>query len=177
MAELSTFARPYAEALFRIARDGRLTEWSGLLGTMAEAAAHPDLRAAAADPRVPAEVLFDLFAETLKQPLSEEARNLVRALIDNDRLTLLPVIARQFEELKNIHEGAADAEIVSAYPLSETQLDELIEVMQGKFGVRLKPAVRVDESLIGGVRVTVGDRTLDSSVRAQLERMRVLLTA
>jgi F-type H+-transporting ATPase subunit delta len=180
MAELSTFARPYAEALFRIARDGgdgRLTEWSTRLREMAVVAAHPDMRAVAADPMVSAQQLFEIFTSALSSELSAEANNLVHTLIDNDRLSVLPAIARQFDELKNAHEGAADAEIVSAFPLDDAQLKELVAVLERKFGVRLKPTVRVDESLIGGVRVTVGDRTLDSSVRAQLDRMQVALTA
>jgi F-type H+-transporting ATPase subunit delta len=177
MAELSTFARPYAEALFQIARDGRLAEWSTLLGAMAQVAANADMRAVTFDPNISAAQLFDLFSAAMKQPLSGEAQNFVRALIDNDRLAVLPTIAQLFNELKNAHEGLAEAEIVSAYPLSDAQLGELVAGLQKKFGIKLKPSVRVDQDLIGGVRVTVGDRTLDSSVRAQLERMRAVLAA
>jgi len=177
MAELSTFARPYAEALFRIAKDSKLNEWSQLLNEMAQVAAHPDMRAVTADPNVSAGKLYAGFVSAIKSPVSTEAENLVRLLIDNDRLTLLPEIAKLFDELKNAHEGAADGEIVSAFPLSDAQLQELVAAMEKKFGVRLKPQVKVAQSLVGGVRVTVGDRTLDGSVRVQLERMQVALTA
>ncbi|MCG3201067.1 MAG: ATP synthase subunit delta [Gammaproteobacteria bacterium] len=178
MAELSTFARPYAEAVFRIARDGNaLGEWSALLGDMASIAANPDMAALMSDPTVAATQLYDIFAAATKRSLSPEAQNLLRALIDNDRLGVLPFIASQFNELKNAHEGAADAEVVSAFPLDDAQLKELVAVMEKKFGVRLKPHVKVDDSLIGGVRVSVGDRTLDASVRAQLERMQAALSA
>jgi F-type H+-transporting ATPase subunit delta len=178
MAEHSTFARPYAEAIFRIARDSNtLTEWSGLLGDMAKVAANPDMTALISDPTVAATQLFDVFAAVTKRSLSPEAQNLLRTLIDNDRLGVLPSIASQFNELKNAHEGAADAEIVSAFPLDDAQLRELVAAMEKKFGIRLKPQVKVDESLIGGVRVSVGDRTLDASVRAQLESMQAALSA
>jgi F-type H+-transporting ATPase subunit delta len=178
MAELSTFARPYAEAVFRIARDGNtLTEWFDLLGDMAHVAANPDMRALISDPKVEATQLYDVFAAATKRNLSSDAQNLLRTLIDNDRLGVLPMIASQFNELKNAHEGAADAEIVSAFPLDEAQLKDLVAGMEKKFGVRLKPQVKVDESLIGGVRVSVGDRTLDTSVRAQLESMQAALSA
>ncbi|HTT08679.1 MAG TPA: F0F1 ATP synthase subunit delta [Gammaproteobacteria bacterium] len=178
MAELSTLARPYADALFHIAQEGkRLSEWSELLREMAQIAAHPEMVAVAGDPNVSADRLYAVFAGAMQQSLPQEAQNFVRLLITNDRLTLLPAIAHAFEEFKNAHEGAAEAEIVTAFPLSDAQLGELVAAMEKKFGVRLKPGVKVDASLIGGVRVTVGDRTLDSSVSSQLERMRAALVA
>ncbi|WP_255213879.1 ATP synthase F1 subunit delta, partial [Burkholderia pseudomallei] len=90
---------------------------------------------------------------------------------------LLPEIAEQFEALKNAREGAADVQIVSAFPLEGAQLAELVTSLERKFKRKLKPAVEVDSSLIGGVRVTVGDEVLDTSVRARLAGMQAALTA
>jgi F-type H+-transporting ATPase subunit delta len=98
-------------------------------------------------------------------------------LIDNHRLALLPEIAEQFGELKNAREGAANALIVSAFPLESAQLAELVAGLETKFKRKLKPTVDVDASLIGGVRVTVGDEVLDGSVRARLVSMQTALSA
>ncbi len=49
--------------------------------------------------------------------------------------------------------------------------------LEKKFGLKLKPAVTVDSALIGGVRITVGDQVLDTSVQARLARMRDSLAA
>ena len=100
-----------------------------------------------------------------------------RMIVANHRLEALPEVAVQFEALKNALEGAADVEIVSAFPLEGSLLDELVVGLERRFKRKLKPAVSVDASLIGGVRVTVGDEVLDTSVRAQLARMQVALTA
>ena len=54
---------------------------------------------------------------------------------------------------------------------------ELVKLLEPKFGVKLKPHVKTDASLIGGVRVQVGDHVLDTSVQAQLVRMRDTLVA
>src|SRR6201999_2104178 len=97
-------------------------------------------------------------------------------LVDNHRLTLMPEIATQFEALKNAREGAADATIVSAFPLEGAQLNDLVANLERRFQRKLKPAVEVDPSLIGGVRVTVGDEVLDASVRARLASMQTALT-
>src|SRR4051812_14426624 len=111
MAELATVARPYAEALFRVAKSGNLSAWSGLVSEMAQVAADPDVRAFADNPRVSNQQIAEVFSSAFKSPLDAEARNFINMLIENGRLTLLPEIAAQFHALKNAQEGAADARI------------------------------------------------------------------
>ena len=81
------------------------------------------------------------------------------------------------DRLKNSAEGAAAAEITSAFELTDAQLQELVSALELKFGLKLKPRVTIDPSLIGGVRVAVGDQVLDTSVQAQLAHMRNQLVA
>jgi F-type H+-transporting ATPase subunit delta len=78
--------------------------------------------------------------------------------------------------LRNAQEGAADAEIVSAFELTPAQVVDLVATLEKRFGHNLNPSVTVDSSLIGGVRVVVGDEVLDTSVRARLQRMQTALT-
>jgi len=177
MAELATIARPYAEALFRVAKAADLNSWSALVSEMAEVAAHPDVRAFAQNPKVSDSDIAAAFTAALKSPVGNEAKNFIGMLVENGRLTLLPEIAEQFFELKNAEQGAADAQIVSAFELSQAQVGELIATLEKKFGRKLNPTVTVDNALIGGVRVTVGDEVLDTSVRAKLQQMHVALTA
>lgn len=177
MAELATIARPYAEALFRVAKAANLGAWAELVSEMAQVGAHPDIQALANNPKVTDEQIAGTFLAALKSPLGDEAKNFINMLVENNRLTLLPEIAEQFHALKNAQEGAADAAIVSAFELSQAQVNELIATLEKKFGRKLNPSVTVDGSLIGGVRVVVGDEVLDTSVRAKLQQMQVALTA
>ncbi|WP_206955549.1 F0F1 ATP synthase subunit delta [Trinickia acidisoli] len=179
MAELATIARPYAEALFSVAEGGDLAAWSALVQELAQVARLPELMSVASSPKVSrAQVVDLLLAATRSAPKdSPQAKNFVQMLVDNHRLSLLSEIAVQFDELKNAREGAADALIVSAFPLQEAQLADLVASLERKFGRKLKPTVQVDASLIGGVRATVGDEVLDTSVRARLADMRTALTA
>ena len=177
MAELATIARPYAEALFRVAQSGNLSAWSDLVAEMAQAAAHPDVVALAHNPKVSAVQTAEAFLSVLKSPVNEEAKNFVNTLTEYDRLTLLPEIAEQFHALKNAQEGAADAQITSAFELTAEQVSDLATTLEKKFGRKLHPTVTVDNSLIGGVRIVVGDQVLDTSVRAKLQQMQVALTA
>ncbi len=180
MAELSTVARPYAEALFAAARDDQqtgLAAWADMVSEMAQVAENPDVREALSDPRLEDRQRVDLFTSLLKTSLPQAALNFVALLVENDRLLLLPEIAAQFVVEKNRYEGVATADITSAFDMSDAQVQELLAGLEKKFGLKLKAQVTVDPSLIGGVRVIVGDQVLDTSVQAQLARMRDTLAA
>jgi F-type H+-transporting ATPase subunit delta len=177
MAELATIARPYAEALFRVAKSGNLSAWSDLVSEMAQVAAHPDVQALSRNPNVTDKQIADTLLALLKSPLTDEAKNFINMLVENGRVTLLPEIGTQFHVLKNAQEGAADADITSAFDMSDAQVKQLVATLEKKFGRKLNPSVNVDSSLIGGVRVVVGDEVLDTSVRAKLQQMHVALAA
>lgn len=181
MAELATIARPYAEALFRVAKadntGGNLAAWSELMSELAVVATNSDMTAAADNPKIAGAELLAIFKSALKSQLSIEADNFLSLLVENGRLTLLPEIAAQFHALKNAYDSSADVEITSAFPIEGAQLNDLVATLERKFGKTLHPTVKVDASLIGGVRVQVGDEVLDTSVRAKLAKMQVALTA
>lgn len=177
MAELATVARPYAEALFRVAKEGDLTAWSELVSEMAQAGDHPDVKALAQNPNVSDVQVGDTFMALLKSPVTAQAKNFIQMLVENGRISLLPEIGAQFHALKNACEGAADAEISSAFPISDAQVAELVGSLEKKFGRKLNPSVTVDAALIGGVRVVVGDQVLDTSVRAKLQKMQLALVS
>lgn len=177
MAELATVARPYAEALFRVAQQGNMAAWSELVSELAQVGANPDVQAFASNPNVTATDLVAALGSLVKAPVTPEATNFLTMLAENGRISLLPEIGAQFQVLKNAQAGAADAEIASAFALSDAQVAELMGVLEKKFGRKLNPTVTVDPSLIGGVRVLVGDEVLDTSVRAKLQQMHAALTA
>jgi F-type H+-transporting ATPase subunit delta len=177
MAENATVARPYAEAVFRVAQTGDMAAWSNIVSELAQIGANTDVQAFARNPNVSEAQVADAFASLVKSPLTAEAKNFIGMLIENGRVSLLPEIGAQFAVLKNAQEGAADAVITSAFEISPAQVAELVKTLEKKFGRKLNPTVTVDPSLIGGVRVVVGDEVLDTSVRAKLQQMNVALAA
>jgi F-type H+-transporting ATPase subunit delta len=178
MAELSTIARPYAEALFAAARAaGSQDAWLAAADELGALVRHPQVAAVVADPKLGEAQVIDLLAGMLKAPLPANGRHFLQTLVENDRLAALPEIARQFRVLKNESEGVADCLIESAFPMNDGQVAELLAALSTKFGLKLKPELRVDAGLIGGVRVTVGDHVLDTSVKTRLAQMQAALTA
>lgn len=177
MAELATIARPYAEALFRVAQSGNVAAWSDLVSEMAAVASLPDVKSFASNPKISDRQVAETFLSLLKSNVTPEAKNFVAMLVENGRLTLLPEIGVQFHALKNAAEGSADAEITSAFEMTEAQVKDLVATLEKKFGRKLNPTVKVDGALIGGVRVAVGDEVLDTSVRAKLQKMHAALAS
>lgn len=176
MAELATIARPYAEALFQLTRTdlGATQAW---LDGLAQLASDASLQQLAGNPKVGAGQVFDLMAEAMGQDLPQAGQNFLRAVIDNGRLAVLPEIAQQYRALANSVSGTADALIQSALPLDGAALQALVVTLEKRFGRKLQATLQIEPGLIGGVRVSVGDEVLDTSVKAQLEQMQAVLTA
>ncbi len=181
MAELATIARPYAEAIFQ-ATQGRaggasLEHISQSLDALAMIARDPQVRSLAGDPQLSPDRLAALMVSAMPQQPDAAVSNMLQVALENRRLAVLPDIAEQFHQLKDAAQHCVEAVISSAFALDQAQLDALLPALERKFGRNLYPRVEVDPGLIGGVRVTVGDEVLDTSVRARLDSMRTALTA
>jgi F-type H+-transporting ATPase subunit delta len=175
MAELATIARPYAEALFESA-GANASSLVEPLQALAAVAANAELRRFADHPKaVPAQVV-EVIAGVVGGSLAPALKNLLTLIVENGRLVALPEIAGQFRALVNANSGVSDARITSAYPIGDAQLADVVASLERRFGRKLKATVSVDASLIGGIRVEVGDEVLDTSVQARLDQMRVALT-
>jgi len=176
MAEIATIARPYAEAVFKLAvADGRFAPWSELLARLVQAVAHPDVRTCVGNPKVSAAQLTDLLVSVMGEGVTAEAKNFVHLVVANRRLEAIGGIRELYEELVNERKGVVDAQIASAFPLDDGQLKELVGHLERRFKRKVEPHVTVDKELVGGVTVTVGDEVIDGSVRGKLAAMSAAL--
>ena len=176
MAELATIARPYAEALFKSAKVD-LDGTAAWLDQLAAIAGNEQLLQFAASPTATDQQIFDVISGVVKAALAESGKNFLRIVIENGRVDALPEIAAQFRALKNAQSGSADATVYSAFPMDDKAIAEMSSALEKRFGRKLNITVELDASLIGGIRVVVGDEVLDTSVKARLDQMKIALTA
>lgn len=176
MAEDITIARPYAEAVFKLAKEkNTLSTWSEMLKVISEVASVEQLKSLVTNPNITADKLTEIILEICGDKLNNEGKNLVSILIENNRMEVLPQLSDLYEQLKAQYEGILEANIISAYEISETQKEKLVSVLENKFKCKIKASVNIDPELIGGVKVVIGDEVIDSSVRGKLETMSVAL--
>jgi len=172
MSELSTLARPYAEAVFRLAQgENDLAGWSARVQSLALIVADAQVARLIADPAVASERVAALVVEVAGADLGERGANFVKVLAENDRLPLLPEISEQFETLKASAEGTLEATITSAQELTQAQIDDLVAGLKAKFNRAVNVQVAVDAGLIGGAVIAIGDQVMDGSVKGRLQRM------
>lgn len=180
MAEPVTIARPYAEAVFRLASEGNATgalaAWSDALANIDGVVADARVQTCISDPKISAQQLEGLVLGVVGDRLSGDARNFVQVLVQNNRLDLMPLIRSHYEALKRGKEGVLEAKIISALQMNDEQVKQLVAQLESKYQRKVTAQVETDASLIGGVKIVVGDKVIDATVRGKLDAMAAALT-
>ncbi|HFE38600.1 MAG TPA: F0F1 ATP synthase subunit delta, partial [Gammaproteobacteria bacterium] len=168
----STIARPYAQAIFELAKDSKkLSEWSRQLNALSAIAGDSQINALITNPGVESGQLSELVISVAADNLDQEGKNLVRVLAENGRLNVIREIAGIFEDLKNEAEKTVQAEVLSAFALDKDQISKLRTALKKRLGCEVQITSHVDKSIIGGAIIRAGDMIIDGSVTAQLDRL------
>ena len=177
MAELVTIARPYAEAIFALAKErNELSKWSDMLTLLVTVFDDARIQAAIANPKVTKADIEKLILAVCGEQIDANARNFIQLLVENGRLSAVAEIRRIFDLLKSEDEGVVEAQISSAFPLEGQELEKIVSLLSKRYEKKISPTVDVDSSLIGGILVQVGDKVWDASVRGRLQDMATALT-
>jgi F-type H+-transporting ATPase subunit delta len=172
MAELATLARPYANAVFDIAKGaGDLDRWSRMLVCLGAVAADRSVRQLLEAPEMPDEQKAFRLADICGDELDDRARKMIQVLARNKRLGLIGEIRDQFEELKALDEKVLEVEVVSARPLSSEQEESIRSALANRYQREVTMSSRVDEHLLGGAVIRAGDTVIDGSVRGKLDKL------
>lgn len=178
MAELLTLARPYAKAAFSYASEQSATDqWSNVLQILSEMVQDEAFSAYLNRPELTPEQQVKDIVGTDAVLQDHSIANFLSLLAENDRLSLLPEIALEFEQLKAQNQNQTDVEIESAFELTEQQTQMLVDRLSKRFNTTINATVTVNPDLIAGVVIRAGDQVIDDSAKAKLEKMRTRLTA
>lgn len=176
MAETITIARPYAEAAFRLAKEkNAFDRWSRMLALLELVVKDERLARCIGDPNVSSRQLASLVLGVCGEQLDGAGRNFVQVLVDNGRLGVVPEMRVLFEALRRAHEGVLEAQIYSAFALDDEQKRRLVGQLESKYQRKVMAQVSVDPQLIGGVKIVIGDKVLDATVRGKLDTMAAAL--
>ncbi|WP_153111994.1 F0F1 ATP synthase subunit delta [Propionivibrio limicola] len=176
MSDFITTARPYAQALFRLAQENQTQElWQKRLQRLALIAEDKEIAGLLGNPGISASQLAELFLSLTDEPDDKELATFISLLAENERFDSLPEMLKVYERLKRIEEGVRRVVIATAFPLEQKQLDDLLAQLESHFGHKLQPTIEVDPELIGGIKVSFTDRVIDISVRSKLDAMAAAL--
>ncbi len=172
MAELGTIARPYAQAVYQLARDtGQLAQWSEQLEFAAAVAKDGFMHGLLVSPRYSPAQLEEIVLAVCGDKLSDQGRNFIRLLAENRRLHLLPEIYAQFAKLRDDAERTLQARLISAQPVDSAAQEKIAEALGKRLNRKVTLTSEIDESLLGGAVIRAGDLVIDGSVRGRLERL------
>lgn len=178
MAELLTLARPYAKAAFAYASEQKTADqWSAALQMLSAAVQDEAFSAYLNRPELTPAEQVKCFAKLLVNELTPAVTNFLTMLAENDRLTLLPEITAEFEQLKSSENNVVNVLIESALPMTSVQEQLLSHALEKHFNSSVQVKVEVNPALIAGVVIRAGDIVIDDSALNKLEKMRTRLLA
>ena len=178
MAEISTIARPYAVAIFNLAKEeNALSEWSDMLSLMSGIIENDDINSFIIDSKVLDTDREKLILNICGDKINASGQNLIKLLVEYKRLSILSEITLLFEELKAKDEGVIEAEIIMADQPDKKMVENLLKSLEKRFNKKIEGKVVIDKSIVGGTKIIVGDTVIDASVRGQLDNLAYTLKA
>ncbi|MDR3578903.1 MAG: ATP synthase F1 subunit delta [Oryzomonas sp.] len=174
----NTIARRYAKALVQLGSEaGLIDRFSDELAVVDRLfSGNGELRAAFGNPAFTAEqkkgIMKDLVAKT---NCSELVGNFLLLLVDKNRVAFLDQIVHTYKKLADEQSGVIRPFIRTAFTLDDAQVAAVQNALEKKTGKKVVPQVTVDQTLLGGVVIQIGDTAFDSSVKTQLKRIQDIL--
>ncbi|PKM12805.1 MAG: F0F1 ATP synthase subunit delta [Gammaproteobacteria bacterium HGW-Gammaproteobacteria-3] len=176
MSELATLARPYAEAVFKRAKEtGSSAKWSEALAFISSLVNDEIIKAATDNPKIKKNDLTNLLLDICNDQVDQEAKNFLQVLVQNKRLKVARHIVVIFEQFRAQDEGYTDVDVASAYALSKDETKNLTATLENTLKKKVRLKVQVERSLIGGIVVRAGDTVIDGSIKGQLQHMQKAL--
>ena len=168
-------ARHYARALVELAEEeGAYARWQERLALLRQLVEASALGPALASPEYSTAQRRELAEAVMAQApgVDRPARNLLLLLITSRRTRMLGQIEAAYLELVQRREGRVSATLTTAVPLPPAQLERFSRELSQRVGRQVTISARVQDDLLGGAVVRVGDRVFDASLRTRLQQLR-----
>lgn len=172
MIELTTLARPYAQAVFKTAvENNAVSAWSDMLALLAIVMQDTQMIPVFVNPKVSRQQLTQLLIDICGNQLNANGINLLKLLVKNERLVLAPQIAKLYESFKAQQQGYIDVEVISAYALTKDEQVKLANILTQKLHKKAHISTSIDKRLLGGFLAKAGNKVIDGSIKGQLQQL------
>ncbi len=171
MADMSSLAHPYAEALFAVAKaQNSIDNWLENLSELSQVASARDFMELIDNPKFSPGDIISTLASFVSKP-NKLLNNFLETLQENGRLIVIGDVFRLFEKMAEDEKNISRAVIQSAYPMSNSDKADLEQLLSKKYGRTILASVEVHPELIGGIKVLINDIVIDASVKSSLQKM------
>ncbi len=182
MQGLETLAKRYATAVYSLAIEAgpkAVTDVGAQLHAIHDAIeSDGDVTRFFLSPVIDGAVKERLLGGVFAGKVGDIALHTLLLLVRKRREALLGALVRGYDALVLAASGRETLEIVSARPLAATEVDDIARRLSARYGKSFLTTQRVDPALLGGVRITVGDRLIDGSLAGRIDDLaRDLLSA
>ncbi|SRR5690554_1061640 len=172
MADLTTLARPYAKAAFKLAQEQQaMQQWSVMIQLLSVVSQQEKVQQVLGSPNLTAQQQAQTLIEVCGDALDDSGKNLVKILAEKKRFALLPEISQLFDALKAEAEKTVNVEIISVVSLDSALEKQLAEALKNKLNRTVSISSTIDKNLIGGAIIRAGDTVIDRSVRSRLAKL------
>jgi len=172
MSDNYTYARPYAEAAFKISlEDNSWKDWTHDLFLLTAIVGSEEIKEALSNPKIANEERVKLLLSFFKKQTNTRLQNFLTLLLEKKRIVFMKEISEIFENLKSDYNKICNVEIETPYALSSSQLKELENHLKLKYKSQIKINQVISKELIAGIKIKVNNEVTDLSIRNRLEHV------
>ncbi len=169
--------RRYGQAVFELAQaQGEANLWGQDMSEVAEAFEDAGFNALLKHAGVPADDKRQA-TEAVLSGVRPMVRNMVDLLVARGLVDAIPDACREYAELLDRQQGRQRVGLTTAVPLEPEEVERITAFVSGLIGREVVVTPHVDEAILGGLVIQIGDRLLDGSARARLDGLRDNLSA
>ncbi|MCE2706034.1 MAG: F0F1 ATP synthase subunit delta [Proteobacteria bacterium] len=171
MSDMNSLAYPYANALFDLVKaENKIDDWYIFLNTLSLIAITGEFKSAISNPDLTQKQIVDFLLSCLNSE-DIELKNFLSLLYSNKRLSILPEIFLLFEKIVESYKCVGKAVIESAFIIDDEAVKQIEGLLSKKFGKKIFASVKVNQGLIGGIKIIIDDVVIDASIRSSLDKM------
>ena len=176
MSELLTQSRPYAEAVFDIAKEEQaLDDWVNDLSLVVSTMQNDAVRTLINSPDLSQRKKAEIFTSLFEGEISNKVANFVLVIGQANRIKLLESVLESFKRLVALEKNQKNVTVSSSYALEQDQLEKIELALQKRTGSEINISTHLDKSLIGGIKISYEDQVIDLSLKNKLEALKAQL--